>query len=90
MSAVASIVGTLREHRDEVLRLAADQGITSVKVTPTGRLLVSAGPEVTYLGLARFLAALDRELGLQLDDAVFDSVLDREGHDPDLDQAVGL
>jgi hypothetical protein len=90
MSGVAGTVDSLRANRDEVLRLAAEQGITAVKVTPTGRLLVSAGPEVTYLGLARFLVALERELGVATDDAVFDSVLAADDHDPDFDRAVGL
>ena len=67
-----TLLARLRTDRAWVEQAARSEGITNLRVTPTGRLLVGAGEGASYLSLSRFLVRLDERLGLNVERASFD------------------
>ncbi|MGH8906998.1 MAG: hypothetical protein ACRD0K_10880 [Egibacteraceae bacterium] len=85
----SSRVDLLRRNRSVVSRLAERHGLSDLRVTKTGRLLVSVAEDRTYVDIAEFDAAVEDALGVAID-AIPDGVLEHRGHSEDLDLVVPL
>ncbi len=79
----------LRRHRQAVLQLAAQHGLSQIRVTPSGRLLLSVAENRTYVDIANFDASVEEAVGVAVE-SVPDGVLKNEGRSEDLDQATPL
>lgn len=79
----------LQRRREVVLQLAAEHGLSNVRVAGTGRLLVSVAEDRTYVDLADFDAAVEEALGVAVE-SLPDGVLANVGHSLDLDSAQPL
>jgi type II secretory pathway component PulL len=79
----------VRTHRDQILELAEAHGLSDLRLTPDGRLLVRLESERTYMDLADFELAIEDAAGLTVE-VVPDGVLDNAGHPHDLDAARPL
>jgi hypothetical protein len=79
----------LRRHRDVVLRLARQHGLTNIRISTTGRLLVSVANNRTYVDVANFDAAVEESVGVVVD-SIPDGVLAQGSHPEDLDDVTPL
>ncbi len=83
------LLEALRAHHDEVDRVAERHGVSDLRMTSDGTLLVHA-PGLNIFDLAGFSLALEEVLGLRVLNFVPDSILERPNHDPDLDESFAV
>ncbi len=83
------LLEALREHRDEVDRVAERHGVSNLRMSAGGTLLVHA-PGLTYFDLAEFSLGLEDVLGMRVLRYTPDSILQQPGHSTELDEAIAV